>query len=98
MDRKQELRSFIAENYLFGTADVVLSDDVSFLESGLIDSTGLLELIAFIERRYGIRLDDQEIVPDNLDSVNRLNAFLSRKLDPPPASAQYPESVLEEAS
>jgi acyl carrier protein len=76
-----ELRSFITENFLFGQDDVCLTGDTSFLEGGIIDSTGILELIAFLERTYGIRLTDQELVPENLDSLNRLTAFISRKVD-----------------
>jgi acyl carrier protein len=56
-----------------------LSDDTSFLESGVIDSTGLLELIGFIERTYGFRLNDEELVPDNLDSLRKLTLFIERK-------------------
>lgn len=76
----EELRQFILDNYLFGQTDSPFSDDTSFLESGIIDSTGLLELIAFVEQRYGFRLQDQEIVPDNLDSVEKLARFVQQKV------------------
>jgi len=75
----EELRTFIIDNFLFGQADARLCDDTSFLESGIIDSTGLLELIGFIERTYGFRLNDEELVPDNLDSLRKLTLFIERK-------------------
>jgi acyl carrier protein len=73
------LRAFVVDNFLFGRNSGHLTDDTSFLESGIIDSTGLLELIGFVERTYGIRLSDDELVPENLDTVNRLTAFLLRR-------------------
>jgi len=75
-----ELRAFVTENFLFGRTDDFLTDDASFLENGIIDSTGLLELIGFVERTYAIRLGDEELVPDNLDSLQKLANFVSRKL------------------
>ena len=74
-----ELRSFVVDNFLFGQPHE-LSDDSSFLESGIIDSTGMLELIAFLERTYAIRLEDAELIPDNLDSLRKLAGLVSRKL------------------
>lgn len=76
----EELRSFALENFLFGQDGDSLSDDVSFLGSGIIDSTGILELIGFVERTYGFRLEDEDIVPDNLDSIGKLTRFVERKL------------------
>ena len=83
MTISDELRRFIVDNYLFGQTDIELSDSTSFLESGIIDSTGLLELIAFLEQRFCIRLEDEEIVPDNLDSIVALTKFVLRKLAAP---------------
>jgi acyl carrier protein len=74
-----ELRAFVVENFLFGGATPRLSGNDSFLERGIIDSTGILELVAFIEDRYHIRVEDRELVPDNLDSINRLVEFIRRK-------------------
>ena len=79
---REELRRFIIDNFLFGVEDSQFSDDESFLEKGLIDSTGVLELVAFIEEQYGIRFQDDEIIPENLDSVNKLIQFLNKKLVP----------------
>jgi acyl carrier protein len=80
MNITEELRTFVVENFLFGQANGSLSDDTSFLESGIVDSTGLLELIGFVERTYAIRLHDDELVPENLDSLARLTCFVNRKL------------------
>lgn len=76
---KQELRGFIVENYLYGQA-VEFSDDDSLQERGIIDSTGVLELVAFLEERYGVRVADEDLLPENLDSINRLARFLQTKL------------------
>lgn len=74
-----ELRSFVTDNFLFGQTDGHLTDETSFLEQGIIDSTGLLELIGFVERTYGVRLADEELIPDNLDSLQKLACFVGRK-------------------
>lgn len=79
MDRLNiELRDFIVENFLFGDM-LRFSDTDSFLKQGIIDSTGVVEIIAFIEERYGIKVEDDEIVPDNLDSIEKLSRFIDRK-------------------
>jgi acyl carrier protein len=75
---KNELHGFIRENYLFGE-EYRFSDDDSFLERGIIDSTGILELIAFVEERYSLKIEDDELLPANLDSVNRLVRFIEGK-------------------
>ena len=74
-----ELREFIAKNFLFSD-EFSLSDTASFLESGIIDSTRVLELILFLEERYQITLADEEIVPENLDSIQSLRIFVESKL------------------
>ncbi len=76
---EQEIRKFIVDNFLFGEDDCKLSNDDSFLEQGLIDSTGVLELVAYIEGSYGIEIEDNELAPANLDSVNKLIGFINRK-------------------
>ncbi len=75
---RHELRHFIVENYLFGRDDG-FGEDESFLERGIIDSTGIMELIAFIEQRFGIRVEDHELLPENLDSLAKLSRFLAAK-------------------
>ncbi|MEW6110135.1 MAG: acyl carrier protein [Nitrospirota bacterium] len=80
MQLKPEIRNFIVENFLYGQDDDTLSDEVSFLEKGIIDSTGVLELVSFIEENYGISVEDVELIPDNFDSLNKLSHFVSRKM------------------
>lgn len=75
----QELRHFIIQNFLFGQDDGNLGNSDSFLEKGIIDSTGVLELVAHLEERYGIAVSDDELAPENLDSLDRLTAFIEKK-------------------
>jgi acyl carrier protein len=75
---KEQLRKFITDNFLFGRP-IELSDDDSLQDAGIIDSTGVLELVTHIEETYGIQVRDSELLPENLDSINRLAGFLSRK-------------------
>ncbi|QGQ25082.1 acyl carrier protein [Gimesia benthica] len=77
---QSEIRNFVAENFLFGEDPESLQNDDSFLETGIIDSTGVLELVAFIEDQYHVEVDDDELVPENLDSINRLIDFIDSKL------------------
>jgi acyl carrier protein len=77
-DTKEKVRAFIVENFMFGN-DEGLKDDISFLEEGIIDSTGVLELVDFLEETFSIKIDDEELIPENLDSINNLVAYLSRK-------------------
>jgi acyl carrier protein len=74
-----EIRRFLSDQFLFGD-DRPLGPDESLLDAGIVDSTGLLELINFLEERYGIKVQDDELLPENLDTVGRLCAFLERKL------------------
>jgi len=76
----EELRHFVVENYLFGRSDVELKADDSFLDRGIIDSTGVLELVTFLEAKYQITIQDEELIPSNLDSINNLLRFLETKL------------------
>jgi acyl carrier protein len=78
---KSRIRQFIVGNFLFGQ-DNGLADEASFLEQGLIDSTGVLELVGFLEKEFAIKVEDHELVPDNLDSVNSVAAYLEKKLAP----------------
>lgn len=76
----EKIRSFIFENFLFDASDDTLANDTSFLEQGIIDSTGVLELVEWLEETFEIKVDDTELVPENLDSVNNLAAFISKKI------------------
>jgi acyl carrier protein len=73
------LRGFIRNNFLFDE-NAGIADDSSLLENGVIDSTGVLELVTFIEATFGIKVADEEIVPENLDSVANLTGYIHRKL------------------
>ena len=76
---RDEIRQFIIDNFLFGRDGSGLSDDDSFLEKSLIDSSGILELVGFLEETYGIQVLDHELVPENLDSINKVLRYLDRK-------------------
>ena len=78
-DLQHELRTYVVENYLFGQDDGFRDSD-SFWELGLMDSTGVLELISYLEEKYAINLESSEIVPENLDSVEKLARFVRRKI------------------
>ncbi len=77
-DITQTLREFVQENFLFGE-DATFANDESFLEQGIIDSTGVLELVTFLEEQFEIAVDDDELVPENLDSVDNLVRFITSK-------------------
>ena len=85
----QELRTFIVDNFLFGDSSgrFTFSNDDSFQERGIVDSTGILELVCHLQERYGIEIDDSELVPENLDSVSKVARFLDRKQHPRVARA-----------
>ncbi len=76
---KGEIRSFITSNFLFNSRDSSLADDTSFLESGTIDSTGVLELVGFLEKTFGVKIEDEELLPENLDSINSIARFIGSK-------------------
>ncbi len=73
------IRSFIFDNFLFDAAEEDLGNDDSFLDQGIIDSTGVLELVEWLEDTFDITVDDDELIPENLDSVNQLAAFIAGK-------------------
>lgn len=79
MNYSKEIKDFVVANFLFGEAGS-LQDDASFLDTGIVDSTGMLELIMFLENTWDVKIEPQEMVPENLDSINRINQFLTRKL------------------
>jgi len=79
MDIKAKIRAFIVENFLFGK-DEGLNDETSFLDEGIIDSTGILELVSFMEEEFHIKVEDEELVPENLDSIKNVVAYLEKKV------------------
>ena len=79
MDTRQQIRQFIVDNFMMGRNPADLTDTGSLLELGIIDSTGVLELVGFLEQQFGVTVEDDELVPDNLDSVSNLASYVSRK-------------------
>ncbi|MCP4748629.1 MAG: acyl carrier protein [Desulfobacteraceae bacterium] len=73
-----QIKAFIIDNFMFGN-ESGLQDDTSFLEEGIIDSTGVLELVNFIEQKYQIQFADEDLVPENLDTINNIWKFLAIK-------------------
>ncbi|MCY2954887.1 MAG: acyl carrier protein [Planctomycetota bacterium] len=76
---ENEVRQFVVENFLYGQDDGAIQRDSSFVDNGVIDSTGVLELVAFLEKTYGIKVEDGEITPDNLDSISRVARYIEQK-------------------
>ncbi len=76
---KQQVREFILDNFLMGGDRSRLRDDDSFLDHRILDSTGFIELVTFVETNYGVTIADHEMIPENLDSLNRVAAFVARK-------------------
>lgn len=79
MEIKEKTREFLISNFLFGDGSQ-LKDDTSFLEERIIDSTGILQILTFLEEEFAVRIQDDEILPENLDSLNNISAFLHNKL------------------
>lgn len=78
MEIKQQVREFITTNF-YVSDPAALEDDASLLDRGIIDSTGVLEVIGFLEDVFGIKIEDSEMLPENLDSIDRITSFVARK-------------------
>ena len=81
-ERAALIKKFIVENFLFGDDDH-LHEETSFLDEGIIDSTGILELVQFLEDTYAITIEDHELVPENLNSISKIVGFLKGKVSDP---------------
>lgn len=79
MQHREEIRNFVASNFLFGQ-DTPLGDEDSLLDQGIVDSTGVLELVSFLEVRFGIKVLDSDLVPENLDSIGNVTRYVERTL------------------
>ncbi len=79
MNSEEKIRNYILENYLFTDDQTALENSDSFLNKGILDSTGILEVIYFLEDDFGIKIEDEEMIPENLDSVSNILSFLNRK-------------------
>jgi acyl carrier protein len=78
---RDQIREFIQQNFLFDGDVARLDDDASFLEQGIVDSTGILELVLFCEETYGISVDNADLLPENFDSVRSLSTYVARRLE-----------------
>jgi acyl carrier protein len=81
MSITDQIRSHILDSFLFTSDPARLKNDASFLEEGIVDSTGVLELVMFVEETFGFTVEDEEILPDNFDSVNSLVDYVKHKLN-----------------
>lgn len=77
---KTQVRQFVIDSFLFGQDSQSLADNDSFLDRGIVDSTGVLELVGFLETQFNVSVDNHELIPDNLDSIDRVTTFVSAKL------------------
>jgi acyl carrier protein len=75
---RDQVQQFVVDNFLFGDGGL-LDTDTSFLNEGIIDSTGILELIMFLEETFDVKIEDQELMPENLDSINNIQRFIQAK-------------------
>ena len=82
MALKDELRQFVTDSFMYGKPYEGFADDDSFIDRGIMDSTAVMELVAYLEKRYRITLQDKDLIPDNLDSVNGLARFVESRLPP----------------
>jgi acyl carrier protein len=80
MDIKTQIRQYIARNLLFSDNGFAYEDDASFLEEGIVDSLGVMELVLFIEEKFEVKVKDEDLTPDNFDSVNKLGNYVQRRL------------------
>lgn len=79
-DRSALIRDYIAKNLLFSDSGFNYDDDASFLDEGIVDSLGIIELVTFVEKNFGVSVADHELIPDNFDSIRKLDAFIRHKL------------------
>ena len=80
-DIKNIINQFIIKNFLFSDQKENIDENLSLYEKGIIDSTGVLEIVDFLEETFGIEIEDDELVPDNLDSIKKMSKFVQRKMD-----------------
>lgn len=79
MSIETKIRTFVLDNFLFTNDESRLENDVSFLEEGIVDSTGVLELVMFVEEKFDVTVEDEDIVPENFDSVSQLTNYIRHK-------------------
>ncbi len=74
-----QVKSFIVDNFLFGQGGDKITTDASLMDNGIVDSTGVLELVAFLEETWSIEVEDEELIPENLDTLGNITRFIQRK-------------------
>ena len=79
MEIEQKIKTYIAQNLIFSGDEFKYPEDASFLEEGIVDSLGVMELVSFVEDQFGVGVDDQDITPENFDSVTKLAEYIRRK-------------------
>jgi len=79
MTIESQIKDYIARNLLFSDNGFSYPEDASFLEEGIVDSVGVMELVAFVEEKFGLKIDDMDVTPDNFDSVSKLASFIRKK-------------------
>lgn len=80
MDARLQIKRFVLKNFMFTEDEGAVADHESLIKKGIVDSTGILELISFLEETFGITVAEEEMVPTNFDSIDTVTAFLTRKL------------------
>ena len=81
METRQIIRKFIRENFLKENRHKNFHDGTSFIDGGIVDSVGVLELVAFLEETFGFTVEDEELIPENLDSIDKLVTYVDSKLE-----------------
>ncbi len=79
-DTKKQLRDYIVENFLFGDTETKFADSDSFMEKGILDSTGILDVILYLEENFSMKVEDDELIPENLDSISNVVQYIQTKL------------------
>lgn len=79
VDIGHDVKRFILDNFMYGYDESQLSDDTSFLKAGVLDSTGIMEMIELVEREFGIEVRDSEILPENFDSISSISRYIRKK-------------------
>ena len=85
----QSINEFVNKNFLMNSGAVEFTNDDSLVEKGIIDSTGVLEMISFIQQQFGIKVKDEDLIPENLDSVNNIASFITRKINERDPDARF---------
>jgi acyl carrier protein len=78
-DIKRQVRAYLLDNFLMGGCEEDIADDTSFMEKQILDSTGFIELVSFLEETFGVTVEDEEMIPENLDSLPSIEQFIARK-------------------